>query len=814
MQCEKKYIDITDILNKIIESATLEPIEGYSSSQVAIVYTIFEDFFDAREPSKADSEDEDLKENSEDELTKKPEKSRKIKYLNPTSIHNFLKKGKKHRLSKELRSHYQYLSKYSDILKENIRGLINNGVCISDAASAVHDYVGDSLMVPAIQFLQEKYTLYTLKHDLECCYEYLSKIIHFSLAFPVPDYASNDSPYWDAKYFFTDTGCPNPCVPFEQRSDLIEEIHQKMPSDKPAKAFLSGFYCMGKSELAKAYANTSLERKKYNEVLFLDFDLSLNETIRSLHARNDLFMWENSPAVEEHLFILDHLGPKTLLVINHYDDIETDSKIYQRIMKLKCHVLFTTTSPIDVLNQAQHILVGPLADPLSLFKNHYNFSINEQPVIEKILQRIENNTGLAVLIASCLNPHNARRNTLTAEKVLEMLSTNIANINSGRIRWGNNMSKARLTFMAHVDSVLRFDRFILTPDQDVSSTPEVHILQFLSLCPRKGVSEKLLLDAIEPHLNSSYERLLDVQLISKSGSTVTLPLLVRDLVRAKYPPGYKEISPLLNSITEFDLRAPFLVNTADHCLFDNPSEHVRFAFSAFQYLSEHYSSDHNMHHILKTMRRVIDSLDCPSAAEEYTYHLCFAKVTADSTEALQHLFTAQEHLLRYNKLDKQVLSADLNLQIADRYIDLKDPDKALHYAQKTASLLDGIKMFSEFNSIAIQYYFTRARAAILTGDSQTEDKYYECMFRSIINSAPWNAFLWRLLADLALTRGILYDQKIALKVANDIDAAQFGPTSPIFEALLDASNESIVKGMPLASYMDSIHQFHDEFIAY
>ena len=169
---------------------------------------------------------------------------------------------------------------------------------------------------------------------------------------------------------------------------------------KGSKAvFLTGMGGIGKTEIAKSYANIHLN--DYDAIVYKRYNGSLKEILNDISLQNCNYD-KNDRNYES--YVRDSLNERILLVIDNFD-VEYDEYL-MRVLSLNCKLLFTSRiNRQEELNDSKYCFISinemPRSDQMSVFIQNCQSSLTESDkgIIEKILDTINGYTLLIPLIA-------------------------------------------------------------------------------------------------------------------------------------------------------------------------------------------------------------------------------------------------------------------------------------------------------------------------------------------------------------------------------------------------------------------------------
>ena len=203
-----------------------------------------------------------------------------------------------------------------------------------------------------------------------------------------------------APYLISD--CPNPNKNFLGREKELANIATAFNNGKKT-VFLHGFGGIGKSELAKKYAQ--LHEKEYDSVLFLSYENSLEELLDDIQIQNC-----ETEAKNDNIKILKKIfaDQRVLLIVDNFD-VEIDSDDYlDTFLRLKVDKLFTTRTDFSDIadDKTQQINVENLnaKELASLFEKESGllFSNEDRVVIDEIFKNFDYYTLIVPILAKQL----------------------------------------------------------------------------------------------------------------------------------------------------------------------------------------------------------------------------------------------------------------------------------------------------------------------------------------------------------------------------------------------------------------------------
>ena len=215
--------------------------------------------------------------------------------------------------------------------------------------------------------------------------------------------------------------CPECIQSFVGRNAELNIIHEKLRINN--RVFISGDRGIGKTELAKYYAN--LYRDEYDVISFAEYPGSMDELI----SKSGLITIENGTDDTITVNALSELlNDRTLLIIDNFS-FSRDDSIFAQLIKSK--LLITTAENLANAydpSQIVELTELPLEEQLTLFQNEHDAPLTEEEanIVKQILSEIHGYTLLIPLIAKLLkNSSLGFKNVLTKIKEAGAMSLNV-----------------------------------------------------------------------------------------------------------------------------------------------------------------------------------------------------------------------------------------------------------------------------------------------------------------------------------------------------------------------------------------------------
>ncbi len=336
-------------------------------------------------------------------------------------------------------------------------------------------------------------------------------------------------------------------IHFIGRNKELLEIEEGLKNNKCV--FLQGIGGVGKSEIAKKYAN--IHKKEYDKIIFAKYVSDLEQLIISENAIKitNIYRTQNSQGIlesdkeffERKLEILKEIAEKNkiLIIIDNFD-VELDENL-ENFLSGNYDVIFTTRYDFSFIGNPV-IQVNAMQDMdelLQLFSQNYqvlNMIDLQKDFIIKIINLIKGHTLGIELIAKYMQ--SSRKKPEEMYKLLEKgINPNIA----GKVNhlYENN------TIYNYIKTL--FDLSKITEE-------EKDVLKNLSMFSIEGIEFGILLELCDYEDGFTIDNLIKKNWILHDWQTDNIALhpLIRDVVKNECEPNLENCKNLFKNLTSMD----------------------------------------------------------------------------------------------------------------------------------------------------------------------------------------------------------------------------------------------------------------------
>ena len=332
---------------------------------------------------------------------------------------------------------------------------------------------------------------------------------------------------------------------FVGRETELGEIHHLLNENRAL--FLCGIGGIGKSELAKQYANQY--QGSYDSVLFVPYLSDVNAMILDDHTariRNFGPYPEEEPE-EYRARKLRKLGElcdhRTLLIVDNLN--RTDDPGLRDLLGLNCKLLVTTRADFSGFGYGKQLPVETLRrseDINKIFNHHYHGELEERDnaVIREIISLVEGHTMTVELVAKQIDAQWA-----TPGEILEKLkSAGLYGIGEEEVDSGKDNAFSSRSAYGHIKAL--FDLSVFgAPEKE----NELYLLHNLCLMPYTGIDKRLFAQwcELEEHGGKGVvNRLIKNGWVRESHQMISLHPVVAEVVLASLKEDPQAELPVLD----------------------------------------------------------------------------------------------------------------------------------------------------------------------------------------------------------------------------------------------------------------------------
>ncbi len=385
-------------------------------------------------------------------------------------------------------------------------------------------------------------------------------------------------------YIF-DTDLPRACRWFLGRTQELEQLHRLLTDH--SKVFVHGIPGIGKSELAKAYAQQ--HKKEYTNIIYLNYAGDLQQAVTELDFADDLPNEMEEARFKRHNRFLRSLREDTLLIVDNFNTTATQDSFLDVLLKYRCRIVFTTRCRYE-----NHISMElkELPDPelLELVETFYPQARKQQEVVEGIIRALHGHTFAVELAARLLANGILKPGAL----LFKLESEKAAMDAQDRIGAAKDGCSSKATYYDHIHNL-----FALCGLSDA----EQEILRSLTLTPARGISARRFAQWLELTDLNTVNDLVEMGLVQPLNDwMLALHPMIQEVAVEELKPSVQRCKVLLSGIQQVCLRhgedisyhkalAQTICNVARLARKDDAEGYLRFLEDAFPCMVQYRCGD-------------------------------------------------------------------------------------------------------------------------------------------------------------------------------------------------------------------------------
>ena len=426
---------------------------------------------------------------------------------------------------------------------------------------------------------------------------------------------------------------PKPCHHFCGRETELEQIHNLITQND--KVFLRGVAGIGKSELAKMYAEKY--KKEYTNILYFHYTGSIGKMIADCHFADDTDETEEQRFEKHHRF-LHSLKEDTLIIIDNFNIVPTNESLFADIMQYRCKILFTTRSRFDDYTTLD-LAEMPENNLVELTEKFYPKTEKKIDIIKEIIGEIHGHTLSVELAARLLASGIMKPKKLLAE-LKKSKSILQAEDRINLIKDGKN---TKATYFEHIHRLMYV----------AGLTGEAgEIMRSMTFVSNDGISPRLFAKLLNLRNLNTLNLLIEYGFIQQNEfHKITLHPLIKEITIDDMKPSVSNCKALIDNIhksclfhgidlpyhnTLFDITEN-IINLAEK---DNADKYKLFIKDVFAYM-EKYAYKNGMELIISELEQMIQANPSPTdRATLFDYksayeYICNKDITAAMEYELQ-----------------------------------------------------------------------------------------------------------------------------------------------------------------------------------
>lgn len=508
---------------------------------------------------------------------------------------------------------------------------------------------------------------------------------------------------------------PKPCSWFQGRGNEITALHNKLL--KKHHVFLRGIPGIGKSEMAKKYAQKYQE--KYAKMFYIFYDGDLRKTITELSFASDVPYETDVVRFRKHSHFLRSLPENVLLIIDNVNN--ADDPDMSLILDYSCRVLVTTRNHFRHRNEmaVQELDQKSVCQLVEYFFSGYEIN---QKIVEKMIRVLHSHTFAVELAARLMET-----GILEPEQLLEKLRTERVAMNStDEIRAYKDGKGRKTTYYDHIR--LLFGLFELTEETR-------SVMRHMALMPVTGVPCCLFAQWLSMENLNAMNHLVEMGLIQMlSDDQIALHPMIREVSGAEFSASFSSCRGLTDVLYGIFM-VQGLEMTYHRWLFQAVEGIMKYAevddaLMCFKFLEgafwcmEKYKHDTGMKKVFRKMRELMKDPAVETKKNQALLWQCRSVLEQDPGMVRKCLKKAVG-LISEPEEDTAVLLANLHSNLGIGYLKEKDYDMARIHMEQGMRIMETFGVSGTQNTMA--QYINYANLLVSHGEAQRGYEMLRCL---------------------------------------------------------------------------------------
>lgn len=256
---------------------------------------------------------------------------------------------------------------------------------------------------------------------------------------------------------------------FIGRKDEIKAITSHLSNQ--SVLFITGMAGIGKSEVAKAYAQTN--RKKYTNIIYLYYTGDLRKDIANLTFADDSVEMNEEVRFQNHYKVMQRLHTDTLLILDNFNVLPKDEPFLKELMKNDMQLLITSRCKLKNYDSIEIKELDKEKELTELFYKHCPSAKRDPDSVSAIIEEVNCHT-----LTVCMAALTLEASGMEPEELLQELRSCGIGQNMEEIEVFKDDEFSYASMIGHLRMLMKLNRL---------NEDSIDILRNLSLLPVSGV---------------------------------------------------------------------------------------------------------------------------------------------------------------------------------------------------------------------------------------------------------------------------------------------------------------------------------------
>lgn len=427
---------------------------------------------------------------------------------------------------------------------------------------------------------------------------------------------------------------------FIGRKDEIKAIASHLSNQ--SVLFITGMAGIGKSEVAKAYAQTN--RKKYTNIIYLYYTGDLRKDIANLTFADDSVEMNEEVRFQNHYKVMQKLHTDTLLILDNFNVLPKDEPFLKELMKNDMQLLITSRCKLKNYDSIEIKELDKEKELTELFYKHCPSAKRDLDSVSAIIEEVNCHT-----LTVCMAALTLEASGMEPEELLQELRSCGIGQNMEEIEVFKDDEFSYASMIGHLRMLMKLNRL---------NEDSIDILRNLSLLPVSGVYKSAFKMWLELDSLKNVNELIRYGIISEDteNKTIALHPLIQEVAIAETIPTVSDCHVMLNHLHliclahGLDVKRPVTVmeclkSINRHIILDNRAYYLLFLQDMYPYFDKYLDTDY-LSELVERIEYVMNLMNDSGKSDETSKSYNSDKSgTPDITQETNHISACDKALL-------------------------------------------------------------------------------------------------------------------------------------------------------------------------
>ena len=427
---------------------------------------------------------------------------------------------------------------------------------------------------------------------------------------------------------------------FIGRKDEIKAIASHLSNQ--SVLIITGMAGIGKSEVAKAYAQTN--RKKYTNIIYLYYTGDLRKDIANLTFADDSVEMNEEVRFQNHYKVMQRLHTDTLLILDNFNVLPKDEPFLKELMKNDKQLLITSRCKLKNYDSIEIKELDKEKELTELFYKHCPSAKRDLDSVSAIIEEVNCHT-----LTVCMAALTLEASGMEPEELLQELRSCGIGQNMEEIEVFKDDEFSYASMIGHLRMLMKLNRL---------NEDSIDILRNLSLLPVSGVYKSAFKMWLELDSLKNVNELIRYGIISEDteNKTIALHPLIQEVAIAETIPTVSDCHVMLNHLHliclahGLDVKRPVTVmeclkSINRHIILDNRAYYLLFLQDMYPYFDKYLDTDY-LSELVERIEYVMNLMNDSGKSDETSKSYNSDKSgTPDITQETNHISACDKALL-------------------------------------------------------------------------------------------------------------------------------------------------------------------------